>query len=296
MICDTFENLNFGITIPGPELHMTDNHKFIDVEKALRSKNPGLYRILPRFLLTRLKNLVRQDDMNRFVETHGHLGSLDFAEAIIHEFGPKVVVKGTENIPASGGCIMAANHPLGGLDAMALVSAVARSRKDIKFIVNDILLQIKNLREIFVGVNKHGRNSTEALQSLDEIHNSGNIIMIFPAGLVSRKNDGIIRDLEWKKSFVSRARKHRLDIIPVYIKARNTERFYNFARWRERLGIKANIEMILLPSEMYHQKGKTITIIFGKPIPHELFDKSRTDAGWAHHIKELVYALDTSHH
>ena len=273
-----------------------ENKKFIDVEHALRSKNPGLYRLLPPFLISGLKRLVRQEDMNRFVVKHGHKDAFAFAEEIVAEFGPVVKVRGLENVPQNGGCILAANHPLGGLDAMALVTEVARKRKDIRFIVNDILLQLKNLREIFVGVNKHGRNNTEALQTMDQVYTSGFAVMIFPAGLVSRKRNGVVADLEWKKSFVSRARRHQLNIIPVYIQGRNTERFYNLARLREQIGIKANIEMILLPSEMYHQKGKTITIIFGKPIPYQLFDKSRTDADWAQHIKEQVYAMATDQH
>lgn len=271
-----------------------DNKKFIDVEHALRSKNPGLYRLLPRFVIRYIEKLVRQDDMNRFVVNHGHRNAFDFASAIIDEFGPVVKVHGLENVPASGGCIIAANHPLGGLDAMALVTEVARKRKDIRFVVNDILLQLKNLKEIFIGVNKHGRNNAQALQTMDEIYSSGYAVMIFPAGLVSRKKHGVIKDLDWKKSFISRARKHQLDVIPVFIGGRNTEKFYNMARRRESLGIKSNIEMILLPSEMYHQKGKTITIIFGKPVPYSLFDRSRTDNEWAQHIKELVYSLDTA--
>jgi putative hemolysin len=290
------ENLNFETRFLAIYMENADNKKFLDIELALKTKNPGLYRFLPRFLINAIKKLVRQDDMNRFVADHGHMGSLDFVSGILVEFGVHVEVKGLENVPETGGCIMAANHPLGGLDAMALVAMTAKKRKDIKFIVNDILLQLKNLREIFVGVNKHGRNSTEVLQSMDSVYTSGNVVMIFPAGLVSRKKNGVVKDLEWKKSFITKARRHQLNILPVFIEGRNTERFYNAAVWRERLGIKANVEMILLPGEMYHQKGKTITIIFGKPLPHHLFDRSRSDAEWAQHVKELVYALGKEHH
>jgi len=272
-------------------MQLAENKKFIDIDQAVKSKNPRLYQLLPGFILGYLKKLIRQKEMNAFVEVHGNKNALDFVSAILIEFSVRIEVNGIENIPLEGGCIMAANHPLGGLDAMALVEVTARKRKDIRFIVNDILLQLKNLTSIFVGVNKHGRNSAGAIQSIDAEYSSGSVIMIFPAGLVSRKKNGAIKDLEWKKSFITKARKHQLNVIPVYIGGRNTEKFYNLARLREQLGIKSNIEMVLLPAEMYHQKDQTISITFGKPISPQHFDRSRSDNEWANEIRELVYTL-----
>lgn len=273
-----------------------DNKKFIDIDAIFKAKNPGLYRILPRFIFSYLKRVAHQDDINDFISRHGHRQEFDFVDAIIDEFGAHIEVAGTENIPKTGGCIFAANHPLGGLDAMALVQIVGRTRKDIRFIVNDILLQLKNLKGIFIGVNKHGKNTPDIYANLDELYASGSGVLIFPAGLVSRKRNGKIRDLEWRKSFITKARKNKLDVIPVFIKGKNSEFFYNLARFRERIGIKANIEMLYLADEMYRQKNQTITVIFGKPIPHQMFDKSRTDQEWAQLVKEHVYCIAEEGH
>jgi putative hemolysin len=177
-----------------------------------------------------------------------------------------------------------------------LVQIVGRTRKDIRFIVNDILLQLKNLKGIFIGVNKHGKNTPDIYANLDDLYASGSGVLIFPAGLVSRKRNGKIRDLEWRKSFITKARKNELDVIPVFIKGKNSEFFYNLARFRERIGIKANIEMLYLADEMYRQKNQTITVIFGKPIPHQMFDKSRTDQEWAQLVKEHVYCIAEEGH
>ena len=209
---------------------------------------------MPGFIISYLKRVAHQEDINDFIRRHGHRQEFDFVDAIIDEFGAHVKVAGIENIPKTGGCIFAANHPLGGLDAMALVQIVGRTRKDIRFIVNDILLQLKNLKGIFIGVNKHGKNTPDIYANLDELYASGSGVLIFPAGLVSRKRDGKIRDLEWRKSFITKARKNELDVIPVFIKGKNSEFFYNLARFRERIGIKANIEMLYLADEMYRQK------------------------------------------
>lgn len=277
---------------PLEPMQHTDNKKFIDIDEVFRSKNPTLYRWLPRFLLNYLKKVVHQEELNRFIETNEHKSEFDFVAAALEEFGVRLQISGLENLPDSGGCIVASNHPLGGLDALALVEAVSRRRRDIQFIVNDILLRLKNLRGIFVGVNKHGRNSKQAIHLLDDIYASGGCTLIFPAGLVSRKRKGFIKDLEWKKSFITKARKHQLPVVPVHISGKNSNFFYNLSNLRTRLGIKANIEMLYLADEMYRQRNRTISIIFGTPVPGTLFESSYTDRDWAMLMREHVYQLE----
>ncbi len=277
-------------------MQAADNKNFIDIDAVFKSKNPTLYSLLPGFLFRYLKKVVHQDEINSFIRRHGHKTTFDFVDAIIEEFGARIAINGIENIPLTGGCIFVSNHPLGGLDAMALVQVVSRKRKDIRFIVNDILLQLKNLGGIFTGINKHGKNSHQVFNSLDELYASGKGVLIFPSGLVSRKLNGQITDLEWKKSFITKSRKHNLPVIPVYIEGKNSEFFYNFSKWRKRIGIKANIEMLYLADEMYRQKNKTITVIFGKPIPASMFGTSYSDQQWAQLVKEHVYSLPAGGH
>lgn len=271
----------------------TVTNKFIDIKQVIRSKNPKLLTLLPRFVIRYIRKILHEDDVNDFIKRHGHKTGFDFVTAIIEEFKVNVVAKGQENIPATGGCIFAANHPLGGLDGMALFKAIEPVRTDVKFIVNDILLQLKQMSSLLTGVNKHGKITAQTLENIDAIYSSGIGVLVYPAGLVSRKQNGIVKDLEWKKSFITRARKNNLPIIPVHIGGANTPFFYNLALFRKRLGIKANIEMFYLVNEMYKQKNKTITIIFGKPLSPQTFDKRANDNEWAERVKEHVYALST---
>lgn len=269
--------------------------KLIDLERVIGRKNPRLLKVLPGFILRYIKRTVHQEEMNEFLRENGNKQDFEFARAILDYLGITVNVMGLENVPSEEGCILASNHPLGGIDGIALIDTVGRKRKDIKFLVNDILMVLEQLKGIFVPVNKHGRNSADMVARMDEVYSSGQAVMIFPAGLVSRKQaSGVIKDLEWKKSFISRARKYRKNVIPVYVDGRNSDFFYNLARWRKRFGIKANIEMFYLPDEMYKKRNTTITIIFGKPVPHETFDRSRTDSEWAEMMKEQVYALKST--
>jgi putative hemolysin len=266
--------------------------KFIDIEEVIKSKNPSLLKWMPGFVLKYIKRIIHQDHVNDFIRRQGDKKSHDFVNEIVKEFGAEVSFEGLENIPEIGGCIIAANHPIGGLDSIALMQTVARKRKDLKFIVNDVLLNIKNLSDLFIGVNKHGKNSTEVLDVIDSYYASDIAMLIFPAGLVSRKQEhGIIRDLVWKKSFVVKAKKHQRNIIPVHIAGKNSKFFYNLAWWRGKLGIKANIEMFYLMDEMYHQDGKKIHITIGKPIPYELLTQKYSDQDWAQKIKSHIYNL-----
>lgn len=269
--------------------------KFIDVEEIIRSKNVSLSKLMPGFLINYIKRIIHQDFINDFIARNGSKNSFEFIEAIITEFDLQVVVKGEENIISKGRCIYASNHPLGGLDAMAQLHVMGKYRTDVKFIVNDILLQLKNLKDLFTGVNKHGKNSAEMLEAIDNLYASEMAAFIYPAGLVSRKQNGIIKDLEWKKSFISKAKKNNSPVVPVHVEGNNTNFFYRLANLRKRLGIKANIEMFYLADEMVRQKGKTITITFGKKIMPSVFDKEFTDWEWAQKVKEFVYSLPQNH-
>lgn len=272
--------------------------KRVDIDGVFKTKNPSLYKALPSFVLSYLKKIIHQDKINSFLERHGNKYDFDFVKEIITEFGIRTEVIGIETIPPSGGKIFASNHPLGALDAMAMLNEVGKVRKDVKFFVNDILLNLENLKNIFSGVNKIGKTSVQALEEVEKVYAMDIAVFTFPSGLVSRKQfpDGVfgepvIEDLEWKKSFISRAKKYKKNIIPVYVAGRNSNFFYNLALWRKRLGIQANIEMLFLVNEMYKQHGKTITIIFGKEIPFETFDTRLNDSEWAEKVRRHVYEM-----
>lgn len=264
--------------------------KLIDIEKVFATKNPRLFRLIPGFIIRYLKRVIHQDKLNDTLERHKDKMGLDFIDVILEEFGANIIVEGIENLPAEGRYIVAANHPLGGIDGMALMKVVGSVRKDIMFPVNDLLMYLPNLKPLFIPVNKHGRN-VDNIRIFDETFASGVTILYFPAGMCSRKVNGKIADLEWKKTFISKARKFQRDIVPVYIKGRNSNFFYNLANWRVKLGIKANIEMLYLVDEMYKQKDKDILIRFGKPIPYQFFDKSKKDVEWAAYMRDHVYSF-----
>lgn len=265
--------------------------KFIDIEKIIADKNPRLLKWMPRFILRYLKRVLHEDEVNQGIEENKDVYGYQFCVNIIKRFDINVTTEGLENIPKTGGAIFACNHPLGGFDALAMVQEVNPVRPDIKFVVNDILLHLNSLKGMFVGVNKHGTNTKESLTELNQLFESDQAVFVFPAGLVSRKKKGLVEDLDWQKTFITRSRKYQRNVIPVYIDGKLSNRFYRLANFRKFIGIKANIEMLYLVDELFKQHGQTIHIRFGNPIPFEVFDRSKSDPEWAQWVKSKVYEM-----
>jgi putative hemolysin len=264
----------------------------IDVKEVFYSKNPKVARLIPGFIYRYLRKIIHEDEINEVLPKISHLSGLEFVREGLRYFDINIKTYGKEHIPREGRYIFVANHPLGGLDGLAFGKEVGDIHPNIQFIVNDILLNLENLKPIFVPVNKHGKQSSEYVRKIEETYRSDAQILNFPAGLCSRKINGKIVDLEWQKSFVNKARTHKRDIIPVHISGKNSNLFYNFAKIREFIGIKNNIEMFLLPHEMFKQQDKNIVITFGKPIPYTMLEKRYTPKEWAEKIKDHVYRLN----
>ena len=264
----------------------------IDIKQVLRQKAPSAARKLPGFMVDYLIRTVHQDELNEILRRYHDKDGVAFMQELIGYFDLNLELVNEENIPAEGRYIFASNHPLGGLDGICL-SAIIGGRFDgkIRYLVNDLLLYMSNLRSIFVPINKHGAQGKKNAELIEKAYASDNQIITFPAGLCSRKQNGKIQDTEWKKSFIQKAVEYRRDIVPVFFEGRNSNFFYRLANMRKALGIKMNYEMIYLPDEMFKSKHKTYSIHFGKPIPWQTFDSSRKPAEWAEWVKEIVYNL-----
>jgi len=269
--------------------------EMIDVAKVIERKSPSLRKRLPRFIINYLRRIVHEDELNEFLHLYGHLEGIPFIDAALKFMNTSVRVTGLENIPKTGKIIIASNHPLGGLDGLALMLTVSQKRNDLVFPVNDILMNVKNLEPLFIPINKHGSN-TENIRIINDTFASGKVICYFPAGLVSRKKRGIIKDLQWHPTFVTKARRFKRDIIPTYISGRNTNFFYRLANLRKLLHIKTNIEMLYLVDEFHKQKNKTITITFGKPVSYKVFDHRHTANEWAARMRDFIYLLKYDPH
>ena len=264
----------------------------IDVDSVIRQRLPRHYKYIPRFVIRWVERIIKQDGLNKILADMGDKKGVEAADIALDDLGITTNAVNSENIPSQGRFIFASNHPLGGLDGMALISLIGhRYNGEIKFIVNDLLMAVKPFDNIFMPVNKFGRQSRENALEIETQYKSDKQMITFPAGLCSRRlKGGKIGDLTWQKFVVSQAISSQRDIIPIFFDGRNSNFFYRLAKFREWIGIKFNIEMIFLPSEMFKAQGRTFNVYFGEPIKWQSLD-ARNAKQEAARIRELVYTL-----
>lgn len=267
----------------------------IDIDQTLRCRLPRHYRYIPGFVTRWLKRKVHQDELNDILERSCGLKGVDFASFVLNDLGITVNVQGMENLKPNRRYIFASNHPLGGLDGLALIAIMGKHYNgQIRFLVNDILMVLKPFEDIFLPINKFGRQSRLAASLIDDEYRSNKQMLTFPAGLCSRLlDDGTIADLKWQKHVVSRAVQDHRDVVPIYVKATNSRFFYRLARLRALLHIKFNIEMLYLPDEMFKKRNTTLHITVGKPQEWQSLDaKHAVDE--AARLRDIVYHLNSS--
>jgi putative hemolysin len=263
--------------------------KYIDVASSIKESDSDLLKKLPAFLVCWLEKIIKQDELNRVLEKYKDCEGIDFHRNIIKEFNLTFVIEGIENLPENGRCFFLSNHPFGIIDGLALTKTVLEKYGSFKAIGNEAFRFIPNLRPYIALVNPYGVSSKMAVIQLEEVYKSDVAITHFPAGEVSRRYKGKIQDREWHKSFVTRAISCQRDIVPFYFCGRNSNLFYGINLVRRALGIKTNIELMLLPREMFLKRNKTIRYKIGKPIPWQNFNPSMTHIEWAQKVKEHVY-------
>ena len=272
-----------------------DSPSLLDLDQIFREKAPGIYHKTPSFVVRYLKRKIHIDELNEILTIYADRYGVDFMESVVEYFDLQLNVEGLDILDKNDRYIFVSNHPLGGLDGICLSAIVGQKfDKKIKYLVNDLLYSIKNLRPIFIPVNKYGSQAKEKTKQLNNAYLSDNQIITFPAGLCSRKIKGKIVDLDWKKSFIQKAIESKRSIVPINFGAKNSNFFYRFANIRKSLGIKFNIEMIFLPDEMFKNKHKTFSITFGRPIHWQEFDSSKSHQEWAEEVKKISYNLGNS--
>lgn len=259
----------------------------VDVAAVLRNKAPRLARWIPDCLTQRLAHIVHQEEINDFLRRNQGVEGYAFAQAVLKELDVRVEVHGEIPYTPEKAPVFVCNHPLGGLDGIALIANIGNlyGNDRFRFMVNDILLSISPLRSLFLPVNKHGAQSREAVEAIGAAYRNGEIaICTFPAGLCSRNTHGdVIEDLAWQRNVVVKSRAAHRDIVPLHFSGENSKFFYRLSKWRARFGLP-NIEMLWLADEMFKAKGKTFTLTVGERIPWQSL--TTPDA-----LREICYSL-----
>lgn len=271
--------------------------KTIDIDNILRSKLGSKARYVPSLLVKWLKKTIHEDEVNRYLWESRNEKGVPWLERCVEYLEMNLEVVGRENLPSPDDgrqYTFVSNHPLGGADGVALGAIIGRHYDGrFKYLVNDLLMFLPGLAPVCIPINKTGKQGRSFPQMVEAGFASDNHILMFPAGLCSRKQNGVIRDLEWTKTFVKKSIQTHRDVVPIHFSGQNSDKFYRIANICKALNLKFNVAMLFLVDEMYKNSGKSFRVTIGKPIPWQTFDKSRNAKEWAQYVKDIVYGLDT---
>ena len=269
--------------------------KTIDIDRILKGKMGAKAKFVPGFVVSWLKKLVHEDEVNKFLWESRHLSGTEWLTECVKYLKMDIEIVGVENLPDKNDgklYTFVSNHPLGGQDGVALGSIIGQHYDgNFRYLVNDLLLNLPGLKPVSIGINKTGKQGRNFPAMVEEGFQSDNHIIMFPAGLCSRKINGQIRDIPWKKTFISKSVEHHRDVVPIHFDGRNSDKFYLIAHLCKVFRLKVNLAMLFLVDEMFKNKHQTFHVKIGKPIPWQTFDKSKTPIEWAQYVQNIVYQL-----
>ncbi len=228
------------------------------------------------------------NQVNRFLSRTQNWSGIEFIEELFDyiDFSFTTTHKDKQKIPSEGRLIVVANHPLGGLDALSLICSINEVRQDIKILANEMLTNIEQLNELIIPVDVFSKNLKKS--SLVAIHNAmveEKVLIIFPAGEVSRLRSGKVMDGDWSKSTISIAKKYGAPILPVFIKAQNSYFFYIISK------VNKKLSTALLPREIFKKAGERISIKIGDIIPSVAISNYMKDKLLIKLLKKHVYRI-----
>ncbi|MBF1546533.1 MAG: glycerol acyltransferase [Prevotella salivae] len=271
--------------------------KTIDIKRILKDKMGSKARFVPCFLVAWLKKIIHEDEVNHFLWENRNLKGTEWLTACVQYLDMTLDIVGAENLPDKNDgklYTFVSNHPLGGQDGVSLGSIIGRHYDGkFRYLVNDLLLNLPGLKPVSIGINKTGKQSRDFPRMVEAGFNSDNHLLMFPAGLNSRRINGEIHDLPWKKTFITKSVETHRDVVPIHFSGQNSKRFYRIAKFSDRY-LPFNLAMLFLVDEMYRNVGKTFRITIGKPIPWQTFNKTKTPMEWANFVEERVYTLSSN--
>lgn len=269
--------------------------KTIDISEILKGKMGSKAKFVPSLLVKWLKHIIHQDEVNEYLWKSRHLTGVEWLEDCMRYLDMTLEIVGEENLPDKNDgrlYTFVSNHPLGGEDGVALGAVIGRHYDGrFRYLVNDLLMNLPGLAPLCIPINKTGAQSRNFPKMVEAGFKGDNHILMFPAGLCSRRTNGVIRDLPWTKTFITKSVETHRDVVPIHFGGKNSDFFYSLANFCKKTGIKVNIAMLFLVDEMYKNTHKTFRIAIGKPIPWQTFDKSRTPLQWAQYVQDKVYEL-----
>lgn len=241
----------------------------LNIEHAIQQKFPKFEHTRPwikNSTLGLLRKLSHELEVNQFLDTHQDLQGFDFVDQVLEYFNFSYSISNRDrsNIPATGRVVIVANHPLGALDGLSLLKLVGELRRDVKIVVNDLLMNFEAFNHLLLPVDNLNKSTQKSsIANILECLNNDEAIIVFPAGEVSRIRPTGIRDGKWTNGFLHFAKKTNSPILPIFVDARNSSLFYSSSM------VYKPLAGMLLAHEVFNKQSQTITLKVGQAIPFQ---------------------------
>lgn len=246
----------------------------INIKDIVKSKAPSFFSKYPKFITTPalglLNSILHTKEMNQIIENQKGAKNLQAIEKLFDFLNFRYILSEEDKakIPSEGRLIVVSNHPLGGLDGIALLHAVSQVRPDVKIVVNDLLLKLDPIRDMFLAYDVYSMGTQKAnITSIEQTILNEYAVIFFPAAKVSRLTLHGIKDKVWNKGAVRFANKFNAPILPIYVAGKNSFFFYFASFIYDKLG------MFLLPGEMLRKKNSSLSFEVGNLIPSQSITK-----------------------
>ncbi|MEI8625229.1 lysophospholipid acyltransferase family protein [Pseudoalteromonas sp. B137] len=265
----------------------------ISVDKVIAANLPQLENSpkVKGLVKKGLGYLLHEQEFITFGNTYPHLQGLEFVEQVLDElnFDTRYKPKQIEHIPNEGKLVIVANHPIGSLDALALIKVLSTVRQDLKVVANRMLMSVSAMHSLLLPVdNLSGMSKKQELSNIQNHLKGGGALLIFPAGEVSRLGPTGIKDCKWNSGFLRMAKKANCPILPIFIKAKNSPLFYGTSM------IYKPLASLLLVTEMFKQRKKSLEFEIGASIPPESYlIENLKDKEIVNLIRKQLYRLTT---
>lgn len=203
-----------------------------------------------------------------------------------------ISVSGKDNIPPSGGFILAPTHPTGIADGIAVFDLLKGIRPDMAIFANrDALRAAPGFGDLIIPVEwrqgeKSHAKSRDTLEMTARAFLSKKAIVLFPSGRIAYWHEGHLTERPWQASVVSLARRYDFPVVPARITARNSGLFYFLSKY------STELRDMTVFHELLNKTGRAFSIIIGRQIPATALagDANEVARQLQHHAVERLAA------
>ncbi len=197
-----------------------------------------------------------------------------------------------ERIPKSGPLVVVANHPLHGIDGLAIAHMLSHVRDDVKVMLTSTFDGIPGMAEHGIFVNESAgpsaRSRSESTREAIEWLKAGHVVVLFPAGqgsCVPSERPHYPVDGPWLKGTSLLIKKSGAQVLPIFVHGRPSLLIQAVRQ------VLPQVALFLLLREIVRQRGRRVRLEVGQALNAEEVLAQGDAEAQLEFLRERTYAL-----